>query len=112
MKSLQEHLKDADPVAQEPPLSLEHVLQMRRAIWTSRRTVRSRHVRTHRAAWTITAAAVTVAVAAGVSRWEHTRTGGAAPAGEAAATAAPRQLQFATPGGTRVIWVFNPDFQP
>ena len=23
-----------------------------------------------------------------------------------------RQLQFATPGGTRVIWVFNPDFQP
>jgi hypothetical protein len=23
-----------------------------------------------------------------------------------------RQLQFATPGGTRVIWVFNPEFQP
>jgi hypothetical protein len=23
-----------------------------------------------------------------------------------------RQLQFATPGGTRVIWVFNPDFEP
>ena len=22
---------------------------------------------------------------------------------------APRQLQFATPGGTRIIWVFNPD---
>jgi hypothetical protein len=21
-----------------------------------------------------------------------------------------RQLQFATPGGTRIIWVFNPDF--
>jgi hypothetical protein len=23
-----------------------------------------------------------------------------------------RQLQFATPGGTRVIWVFNPEFEP
>jgi hypothetical protein len=22
----------------------------------------------------------------------------------------PRQLQFATPGGTRIIWVFNPEF--
>ena len=22
-----------------------------------------------------------------------------------------RQLQFATPGGTRIIWVFNPEFQ-
>jgi hypothetical protein len=21
-----------------------------------------------------------------------------------------RQLQFATPGGTRIIWVFNPEF--
>jgi len=23
-----------------------------------------------------------------------------------------RPVQFATPGGTRVIWVFNPDFRP
>ncbi|HYM26192.1 MAG TPA: hypothetical protein VEU08_23405 [Vicinamibacterales bacterium] len=23
-----------------------------------------------------------------------------------------RQLQFATPGGTRVIWVFDPEFNP
>jgi hypothetical protein len=27
-----------------------------------------------------------------------------------AAPAPPRQLQFATPGGTRIIWVFNSDF--
>ncbi len=26
--------------------------------------------------------------------------------------AARRQLQFATPGGTRVIWVFDPEFKP
>lgn len=24
--------------------------------------------------------------------------------------ATPRQLQFATPGGTRIIWIFDPDF--
>ena len=23
-----------------------------------------------------------------------------------------RQLQFATPGGTRIIWVFDPEFNP
>jgi hypothetical protein len=28
------------------------------------------------------------------------------------ATGARRQLQFATPGGTRVIWVFDPEFKP
>ena len=25
-------------------------------------------------------------------------------------TGMPRQLQFATPGGTRIIWIFDPDF--
>ena len=85
---------------------------MRRAIWTLPREMPSPHVRTHRAAWTIAAAAVTVAVAAGVNRWEHTRAVVAVPASDAPATATPRQLQFATPGGTRVNWVFNPDFQP
>ena len=28
-----------------------------------------------------------------------------------AAPAPPRQLQFATPGGTRIIWVFNSDLE-
>ena len=37
----------------------------------------------------------------------------AAPSGDVIPASAPaevRQLQFATPGGTRIIWVFNPDF--
>ena len=31
---------------------------------------------------------------------------------ENVAAVARRQLQFATPGGTRVIWVFDPEFEP
>jgi hypothetical protein len=34
----------------------------------------------------------------------------AATAGPAAAPEERRQLQFSTPGGTRIIWVFNPEF--
>jgi hypothetical protein len=36
------------------------------------------------------------------------------PSRDAIARTAPdlRQLQFAMPGGTRVIWVFNSEFQP
>ena len=33
-----------------------------------------------------------------------------APPATMAAPGAIRQLQFATPGGTRIIWQFNPDF--
>jgi hypothetical protein len=32
--------------------------------------------------------------------------------GAVAAHSDQRQLQFAMPGGTRVIWVFNPQFEP
>ena len=34
----------------------------------------------------------------------------AAPASAVSAPGDMRQLQFATPGGTRIIWQFNPDF--
>ena len=70
MSSLQERLKDADPVAHEPPLSNEVVQQMRHAVLTSAGAVRPRRMRTNKAAWAVAGAAGVVALAVGVNqRW-------------------------------------------
>jgi hypothetical protein len=61
------------------------------------------------------AATVVLTMAAGVVAGRRLPPPREAPAiarADAAAPAARRQLQFATPGGTRVIWVFNPEFEP
>lgn len=61
--------------------------------------------------------AATIAVMIGTGAVAGRRAAERAPAapGSGALTAPagveePRQLQFATPGGTRIIWVFNPAF--
>jgi hypothetical protein len=112
MSSLQEQLKDADPVAHEPPLSNELVQQMRQAVLTSARAVRSRRVTTHKAGWAVAGVAAVVALAVGVNRWSDTRSAAVGPVPTDGTTETTRQVQFATPGGTRVIWVFNADFEP
>ena len=112
MTSLQERLKDADPVAHEPPLSNEVVQHMRHTVLASARVVSSRAQRTYKAAWAVAGAAAVVALAVGVSRWSDTRSAAVGPVPTDGTTATTRQVQFATPGGTRVIWVFNADFEP
>ena len=63
----------------------------------------------------LVAALLGTAVRGGCAPCQRPRT----PAGGASAESAVpspaggrRQLQFATPGGTRVIWVFDPEFNP
>jgi hypothetical protein len=61
-------------------------------------------------------AAVTAALAAGVF-WARTPAPRVSPIETASthasdADGAHRQLQFASPGGTRIIWVFDPEFNP
>ena len=59
------------------------------------------------------AAAVVLMIAAGVTAGRRMPPP-AAPAalldGGSAQPGERRQLQFATPGGTRIIWTFDPDF--
>jgi len=111
MTWLKRMLRDADPLAHEPPLSQADVQRMRRVVLTGVQTSPSRETLRHSAAWAVAAAAI-VATAVGAGRWSdaiHRQT----PAQTSETSeAVPRQLQFATPGGTRVIWVFNPNFQP
>ena len=114
MTDLKRLLADSDPIGAEPALHQADVEAMRRRV-LSTRTPQLAHGWT----WTLTlATALTVLVIAGVGL---TRRGAVIP-GKASTPSAVvaqqrdetdgrRQLQFATPGGTRVIWVFNADFE-
>ena len=59
------------------------------------------------------AAMLALTIAAGVVAGQRLTAPGRAAVGAVAVTPAqaPRQFQFVTPGGTRIIWVFDPEFQ-
>ena len=114
MSRLQELLKDGDPVVSDPSLPDADVQRMRRRVIAAGQQ-RERGFTVRRRAL-LGAATVVLAVAAiGVVRWmgesaRESRKDG--PANQAnVAPPATRQLIFETPGGTRVIWVFNPEFR-
>jgi hypothetical protein len=116
MKELRDWLKDADPVGNEPPLSDADALQMRHAI-VAAGEARPSSLAWARGSWAVASVALALAIALSVSRWvkpgEETQAGVASPAGIAVPEASTRrQVQLIAPGGTRVIWIFNDEFQP
>jgi hypothetical protein len=125
MRDVGDWLKDADPVVTAPPPSLEDIASLRAA------TLNAAHSQyASGRGWPgAVAVALTLMLAFAFSGWASGYWSSArgsiarqspppdAPAANAApvsastpATSDVRQLQFATPGGTRIIWVFNPDF--
>ncbi|HET9359455.1 MAG TPA: hypothetical protein VFO58_06885 [Vicinamibacterales bacterium] len=114
MSRLQEWLKGGDPVASEPPLPDADVQRMRRRVIAAGQQHEPGFTAGRRAllgAATVALAGAAIGVVGwmGESRQEPREDG---PAN--GATIAPpvtRQLIFETPGGTRVIWVFNPEFR-
>jgi hypothetical protein len=113
MNDVRDWLKDADPVASEPPPSDADVQRMRRAIVTATDASHS-FADWARGSWAAATVAIALTVAVGMSRWMT-------PAPDVNADAQPRevseagarrQLQLIAPGGTRVIWIFNDEFKP
>ena len=113
MNDVGKWLRAADPLAHEPELSHVEVAAMRRVVIAA-----AGHQRAGTTPWPsalLVAATIAATLVAGVTigRWfppreqEGAATGGAVPN-----AGVRRQLQFATRGGTRVIWVFDPEFQP
>jgi hypothetical protein len=112
-------LRAADPLIDDPAMSAGDVEAMRHAV------VAAAGRATPSPVWwppllavAATAAAMVIAVAGARVRDTHRsalRPAAVSPAvADSASTPSPgrRQLQFATPGGTRVIWVFDPEFNP
>lgn len=107
MRDLREHLQKDDPLAHEPPLDASEVETMRRGIVT--------YERESRPLWSITAAlagALVALLGLGVALTRPPIAGENTPI-ERASDGGSRlhQFQMQTPGGTRVIWIINPDFQ-
>jgi hypothetical protein len=110
MTNLGKQLRDGDPLADAPSLLPREVQRIRQAVIVE--------VSRPSAVWwpppavvaATVAATLAIGVAIGRSLSHQTpvspglveRTEGVEPAR--------RQVQFATPGGTRIIWVIDPDF--
>jgi hypothetical protein len=103
MNELRSHLKQGDPVAAEPGLRPADIAQMRHVLLST-----PRQGPTWRRGLSLALAGLLLCVTAG-SAW-FVRSSGPDPAG-APPESARLQLQFSTPGGTRVIWTFNPDLE-
>ena len=108
-------LRAADPLAHEPELSHVEVAVMRRAVIAAADEHRAM------ATWPsalLVASTIAATLVAGVTigRWFPPRgrdaIGQRAIGGAVQEAGGRQQLQFATRGGTRVIWVFDPEFQP
>jgi hypothetical protein len=113
-----ELLCDADPLAREACLPADDARRMQRAIVDA-----AEDASIEAAGWwprpmlVAATVAVTLAASVAVGRWLPAPDHAIARAGlptsaSASASRERRQLQFATPGGTRIIWVFDSDFNP
>lgn len=112
---LKHHLSESDPVAREPGLDAFHVDAMRQRVLREARDAEREGVgdaerKGFSRAWWLrpsavaTALAVCLATAVAIGLRMNERQP-LAPAPAAQETT--RQLQFATPGGTRIIWTFH-----
>jgi hypothetical protein len=120
MKNLRELLQESDPVRDGPGLSATDAREIRRAMLGAMETMPSLFFpRT-----LPVAALVVVMIVAGATAGRRltappavqtangrgdAETG--APGAGRDSTVERRQVQFATPGGTRIIWTIDPNFQ-
>jgi hypothetical protein len=113
MSHLGKHWRDGDPLADAPALSPDDAQCIRRAVVAAA----GRPAPTWRPRPILVAATVAATLAVGVvigRRMPHDDGvfGRPAAAGDMPRVVEParRQVQFDTPGGTRIIWVIDPDF--
>jgi len=109
MKSLADWLREGDPIARDPGLAQDESAALRRRV-VQEASVR----RDQRFGWreplTLVGALALLIIAAMVT---DRRVPVPQPQRGSALQPSPaerRQLQFSTPGGTRIIWTFDPDF--
>jgi hypothetical protein len=116
MNDVRDWLKDADPVANEPPLSDTDVQRMRRAVLSADGSAHP-FADWARGSWAAATVLVALTIAVSMSRWAKPSDVRPVNNGVVSSAAAPepvarRQVQLIAPGGTRVIWIFNDEFKP
>jgi hypothetical protein len=120
MTDLRTRLRDALFDDEDERLSADDIAAMRRVVVASVRTTDERERRA--ASWfqpLAVAATVVAMIGVGIAiggRFDGGATVATAPRGDERGAAAQqperaRQLQFSTPGGTRIIWIFTSDLE-
>ena len=108
MKPLRDLLRDGDPLVGDAGLSDDERVAMRR------RVMAEVPARASRPMWheaVAIGAVIVLMVAIGITTGRRMAPpADSAPADVVRQQEQPRQLQFATPGGTRIIWTFDPEF--
>lgn len=107
MTDLRNHFREGDPLRHEPGLSADDVEMIRRAMLTELRAS-SDHRHTVPIALVL---AVTIACALAAAVFFGVRYRPVSKDIKQPQAVEQRQLQFETPGGTRIIWVLNPGFE-
>ncbi len=113
MKNLRAMLEAADPLRDEPALATTDAREMRRRVLGA---VEAPSPLSFPRALPVAALVVMMIVAGMAAGRRFTAAVPVPPAVDDAAAGAPgdgerRQVQFATPGGTRIIWTIDPNFQ-
>jgi hypothetical protein len=103
MNSLQELLEDGDPLVEEPMLDEAEARVMRRTVVAAAEEAGGRRLVWRYAAAMAVMAAVLIGAISTVARREPPVADGS----QTLAELPPVEMQFSTPGGTRVIWVFD-----
>jgi hypothetical protein len=108
---LRNYLRDADPVSREPGLSPDSVADLRRAVIAAAHTAPVRPFLWGRQL--AMAACLTAMVLTGVFAARRVpAVVRDAPDSQATLPSDQRtQVRFSTPGGTRIIWTLDPEFQ-
>lgn len=110
MNNLNKLLRDADPVSREPGLSAGNVAALRRAMLAAAHAAPVRSVRWGRQL--AMAACLTVIVLGGlVTAHRVPPAVRDVPSATSSASDQRTQIHFSTPGGTRIVWTLDPDFQ-
>jgi hypothetical protein len=114
-RTLEGRLQEADPIAEEGPLSDADAQRMRRVVVKTARERTSAHFVAWKTSWAALTIVVAVSAVLGIAHWREPRVNAPVAATHETSRATsdpPRQVHFVAPGGTRVIWIFNPDFKP
>lgn len=110
MNDISTRLRDADPVRLEPGLTAESRDVIRRAV-VAAADINVRPAAVWRQRFALAAMAVlTVIGATAAHRFADTRERDTALMPDALPPAASTQVDFRTPGGTRIIWTIDPAF--
>ena len=114
MTTIHDAMRDADPLRDDPVLPPGDVQAIRRLIVETAQ--REEHTGIFWFQPVAVAAAVITMIGVGLTAGHRLPAASPAPRLHVQSVAnvdrasEPRQLQFATPGGTRIIWLFDPDF--